>query len=724
MVAESWRQRQGRRRNKVSALDTTLDPSLNGYDNVQDLLAALTDLGGSTAQIITPEGLGADNTGMTDAFPEVKEAIETAAAGGFRCELRGTYRLEPTSVIQATGGIKLYGGGSLYVASAPIGNRLIDVLVEPLATYEVLQVEPDVYDYAGVNSSDSKVTKLTLAEADADLVFPGMEVKLVSQDQPAGGVSGAYQGEHAYVLAVASPYVYLSAPVRYAYTTTMSLLILDTSAEVFCRDLKFSADWDALVANNWSFEYMRIAGAVEPVLGNLRMRDGADAGIRLAGTVRAVSSELAFKRFRNAIITHQITGYGIRETGTFGSVHLAPRGQDCRHVWTSTTGAGAGLDLVVNGRCIGATIFGGEGQANNACAWDTHPDADGVTFAFCKSFAAYDGEAGSYSGIQLRGNSKAIGCEVFGGQVGYLLKREYANEEGVRRLVDCDYYGNDQAIVTGYAVGLTGADREVAYDIEGGYHETDDIFAWQFLAPGKGKIRRTKVKLTCATEFHSLIHFESEAASAVLDAKGIEVDIQDATGGSFRLVKYEPAGVQVDIEATISNGAVPWTAWVAPAAGFAETITAYGRIEADTMPTSTDGGASVPVGSTWAAHVTAKGGRIGNNGRRIRVAVGNEDKSLSPGNSLYPVLQIMVTANSTGSRITAIDAGLIEGQLLFIHSDPDSLQDLDIVPSEANRIRAAATLVLAPKAGATFMWTWDEDGDNTKDTGMWCHVGS
>lgn len=151
MVAESWRQRQGRRRNKVSALDTTLDPSLNGYDNVQELLEALTDLGGSTAQIITPEGLGADNTGMTDAFPQVKEAIETAAAGGFRCELRGQYKLIPTSTIELSSGLLVQGGGRLHVAGAPIGNRLIDINIAPLATLTILAIADSTYDYAGVN---------------------------------------------------------------------------------------------------------------------------------------------------------------------------------------------------------------------------------------------------------------------------------------------------------------------------------------------------------------------------------------------------------------------------------------------------------------------------------------------------------------------------------------------------------------------------------------------
>lgn len=42
----SYRQRQGRFRGEVAALDTLLSPTPNGYDNVQELLEALTDLGG------------------------------------------------------------------------------------------------------------------------------------------------------------------------------------------------------------------------------------------------------------------------------------------------------------------------------------------------------------------------------------------------------------------------------------------------------------------------------------------------------------------------------------------------------------------------------------------------------------------------------------------------------------------------------------------------------
>lgn len=719
--------RLGRYDHTWSALDVRLDPPIDGHERVQPLLEALADLSGSTAQIITPEALGADPTGVEESFDYVKEALETASAGGFRCELRGQYRVEPTSIITLTKGLLVQGGGRIHVAGAPVGNRLIDINIAPLATYVVLGLAESVWDFAGANSSDSAVTRIELAPADAAEITVGMEVKLVSDDLPIGGIADSYQGEFGYVIAVSGSYVYLSCRLRYAFTMPASprLHVLDQrpSAAIFARDLNFSAEWDDLVTNDWSFEFMRIAGATEPVLANVRMRDGADTGIRFAGTLRAVTEGLAFKRFRNAVVTKAIPGYGIRETGSKGSIHLGLRGTDVRHVWTSTTGAGAGLDPLVNGRTVGAQIVGGVGIACNATAFDSHSDADGVTFFGCKVYGGYDGEGSGYSGFQLRGTCRAIQCEAYDVAIGYLFKREYASEVGcIREVIDCLYEGSGDGFLvsTTAAAQLADDDGVVDYNIRGLVVDTDAYYAARIFSLSRGDVRGLRIKHRSTLAAHRGLTFVPGAAGSTLRLEG-EIDLVDASGGTYRFLTWEDVSCHAEVNLTIINGAVPWTAWLAPETGYAEPITAHGIIEADTMPLSTDGVAGLPGGTVYTSLIQAKRGRVGNNGRRIRVS-SSGDVTIGPGKSMAPVVTIMVTANASGSRVTAFTAGNFEGQFMAVHVAPLSGNDLEIVPSEANLIRAQATITLNAKGGALFVWVLDEDGDNTADGGMWCHI--
>lgn len=734
MPSDSYLRRRNRFDQTISALDVRLDPPIDGYERAQALLTALADLSGSTAQIITPESLGADPTGVDDSFDPVKEAIETASANGFRCELRGQYKLVPTSSIALSKGLLLQGGGRLHVVgqAPPVGSpfpTLLDINIAPLQDVAILDITDSVYDFAGANSSDSKVTRLEIAPGDAAKVKAGDEVKIVSQDQPTGGVDGAYQGEFAYVIAVASPYVYLSCRLRYTFTVLNSprILVLDRSADkaVFMRDLNFSADWDALVANDWAFEFLRIAGAKDPVLANIRMRDGADAGLRLAGCLGAVTEGLAFARFRNAVVTKGIPGYGVRETGCKGSIHIGLRGTDVRHVYTTTTGAGAGLDAVVNGRTAGAQILGGFGIACNAAAWDTHSDADGVTFFGCKVYGSYDGEASSYSGFQLRGRARAVLGEVYDCAVGYQLKREYASEtDGFRELIDCAYQGLGDAFIVSNseASRLAGDLGVVDYAIDGLRVDSSGYYFGRIYNLSRGTMVRIKVKHRSADAAHRGITFVEGSANSTLRVQG-EVDIVDASGGTYRFLTWKDTGIVVDeIDLRLVNGSRAWTAWLAPETGYTQPITAHARkIDADTMPSSADGVSGLPNGTVYSCHVTAKGGRVTSNGRRNRVA-SSGDVTIGPGKSTAPVVSVMVTANSVSSRVTALTAGNVENQLLAILSDPASLQDLEIVPSEGNLIRAQGTITINAKGGAFFVWTFDANGDGTLDGGIWQHV--
>ena len=554
-----------------------------------------------------------------------------------------------------------------------------------------------------------------------------MEVKIVSQDLPIGGIADSYQGEFAYVIGIIGDYIYLSCRLRYEFTMPMSprLYVLDQGHDksIFLRDLNFSAEWPDLVTNDWSFEYVRIAGATEPVLSNLRMRDGADTGLRLAGCLRSVSQGLAFKRFRNAVVTKGIPGYGIRETGTKGSIHLGLRGTDVRHVWTSTTGAGAGLDPLVNGRTAAAQIIGAVGVACNASAFDSHSDADGVTFFGCKAFGGYDGEGSGYSGFQMRGNCRAVQCEAYDVAIGYLLKREYASEVGcLRQIIDSDYQGDgDGFLVSATAEALEAADDGVVdYEIRGLHVDTTAFYANRVYSYSRGKVAGLTIKHRATAAAHRAVTFVPGSANSTLRLQA-EADIVDASGGTYRFLTWEDTGISVELDLKVVNETRPWTAWLAAETGYLEPITAHAVVEADTMPTSTDGVPTPPAGTVWTANVTAKEGRVGNNGRRIRVS-SSGDVTVGPGKSMARVISIMVTANASGSRITAFTAGNFEGQMMAIHVDPASLQDLEIVPSEPNLIRAQSTITLNAKGGALFIWVLDADGDNTADGGMWCHV--
>jgi RNA 3'-terminal phosphate cyclase len=83
----------------------------------------------------------------------------------------------------------------------------------------------------------------------------------------------------------------------------------------------------------------------------------------------------------------------------------------------------------------------------------------------------------------------------------------------------------------------------------------------------------------------------------------------------------------------------------------------------------------------------------------------------------------MVTASSVASEITAFTAGKLEGQMFVVTVGTASTQDLTITPLEAGLIRAPAAFNLAIKGAATFMWTFDANGDGTADAGIWVRCG-
>jgi hypothetical protein len=300
----------------------------------------------------------------------------------------------------------------------------------------------------------------------------------------------------------------------------------------------------------------------------------------------------------------------------------------------------------------------------------------------------------------------------------------------VRRLVNCSYKGELRAWEATAVATLTGDDALVEYEITGGLFETSGAVGSQISCRSKGYMRGARYKLTSSEQFFKAIRLTDAGGQTstgiVLTTRDSEWDIRGSTGGDFRVVDYNTVGSVLDIEGRVVNDAVAWKAWVAthttvPAV---ETIIANGIIDADTMPTNTDGISALPAsGNTISAIVTAKRGRIGSNGRRPIATAGASPITVGPGDCCASIVHQMVTASSVASEITAFTAGKLEGQMFVVTVGTASTQDLTITPLEAGLIRAPAAFNLAIKGAATFMWTFDANGDGTADAGIWVRCG-
>jgi hypothetical protein len=602
-----------------------------------------------------------------------------------------------------------------------------------VADVPIVAMTTSVWDFAGVNSSDTIVTRIELSPANASIVAAQLAIgnadcKVISTDQCSGGSAGAYSGEAAYILAVSSPYVYLTGKLRHAYPTGPRLVLLDSRQRVNLNDLRFDSDFPKATAENWDATYVQVEGAVEPSFGRLRMQHGTRTGLWLRGCIRAASIDLALRRFRSAVVTLSITGYGIRETGCTFSSHVAPRIADVRHGYTTTTISGATAARVVAGRTHGSTVLGGHGFGGSAAPWDTHGDAEQVTFYACKSYHTYDGEGSGWDGIQLRGDARAVACEVIGGSCGYRFKKDLANEVGIRRLDNCIYRGELRAWEVSCVATLTGNDALVDYEIDNCLFETSYQIGSAIYCRSRGRIKRTIWKLTSNVQFFSAVRLTSDggqdSSAITFHMQDCEFDIRDSTGGDFRIVGYNTVGANIDVQGFVRSGAVDWRAWLATHSLSTEVITANAVIDGHRMPTNFDGIAALPAtGCVLSARITAGGGRSGSNARRPKEFAGATPITVGPGICTLPMVHIMVAASAAASKITAFDAGLIENQLMVISVDPVSTQDLEIVPSEANLIRMPATIALPIKGSASFMWTMDADGDSVADGGMWVRAG-
>lgn len=140
-------------------------------------------------------------------------------------------------------------------------------------------------------------------------------------------------------------------------------------------------------ADPWNANPMIVFGYLRPSIKGLTISRSYNRGLYLQGTYLADVENLFVKEFSNDVAAGQL-GYGVNDDGSFGSTIRPLNGEDCRHVYTTTSFGNDGstpLDMQYYrcGRTVGSTIIGGVSRRGGNAPYDTHNDAAFVTFSNC-----------------------------------------------------------------------------------------------------------------------------------------------------------------------------------------------------------------------------------------------------------------------------------------------------------------------------------------------------
>lgn len=457
----SWLTRRGALRNKNFAIDTLLDPSVNGAANVQECLQGLT---GGTGMVVTPELFGGDPTGQDSSVDAINLCIDRMNTDGAILDpSNGTWLIDgdldtitrPLIVGDST--------GTFLVDYAVPDNRVILECIVPLGTvYTVAAVTTVERDLGGAFAGSTLVTRIQITLGGGQ-VMPtvGKVAKLTATNQILGADVGDLVGQLVYIVDVSGSFVYVPSYLVDTFSTSMQLVVLDESVPTILSGFNIKGVFADVVADDLLYDLILVANAVQPIVERVTMAECGGTGLALANTYLATTQSLRCRRFRNATGSESpaIPGYGVTDRGNLGSVHFDLQGTDCRHAYTTISYAST-ASRSLWGRAVRPLIIGGVGVACSAAAFDTHSDAWEAEFRSCRVLGGYFGESSAGGGFQLRGNRcRIVDTSVMDCPVGILIYKQYAGEVTEHEIIGYDYRGLGQGIKTIVDDLLTGENR-------------------------------------------------------------------------------------------------------------------------------------------------------------------------------------------------------------------------------------------------------------------------
>ncbi len=691
-------------------------PQLSSPDNVvpwsRSLIRALESgaLGGGDRTVIVnppsgggtgtanddakrPEAFGADPTGTANATAAVQAALDAAGDGG-RVRLEGSYLV--TRTLLHRGGITIDGDGEIIVGDNA-GPAVLNLEVTPLAELAVTAVDNQAAAiFSGNQNTVSDCARITLA-APSTVLKVGAVAKLMSTDQQAGLEPGKGRGEFVHIQAVEGNGTIAVTTARLAnvYQTGIKLVILDASKVIDVEGIRFrTTSFDTAVAQDWAFAYLRIFGAVAPSVRGVRMQDGTDIGLQFQGCIGHHSEGVRVRRMRNAIDSVS-AGYGIQDGGCAYGQHLGGYFEDCRHAYTTVGHTTATNPAAAIGRNVGTVVSGCVAFACSAGAFDTHSDADGVTFIGCTADAGYQGRTSSYSGFQLRGQRcKAVGCSVRGHKFGYVFFKQIDGEETNHVAEACTYdgpgtpfrqFGNSTSPIFGTLIGFRyRTTNPIGIRLQGSLR----VFGGEFDYRGVDNAGHT-------------FELDEDPDSCTLVAEDFKALFKNGTGTNCRVVAFQGDNVhKVRLRGEVEVGTLTWQG-VISTSNVAKRIDVQFEVDADKAPSNPIGHFNLSAGSTIAGVLTIKRGRTSSSARIVRNSQ-TVDFVLDPVGVFAPVLVFDIGVTGAGVNITDALPGLFVGQLAMITCRTGSSNNLTVDSAGLLAIGAARTLT--PGESAFLMW--------------------
>lgn len=640
----------------------------------------------------SPEAYGAAGNGTTDDTTAFSNFLQGIAANGRTGKLTGTYRITG-AMATVTSGISLEGPGKIYfdipVSGAPFFPFTIRIpALREVAVSGVTKITD--HDFGG---QSIKVATLDLANNHG--LSQNSVCKIFSDDNIPWGSDEGKLGEPVLIAEVDGNTAYLSAPLRYDYTTNIRIAEYDWSQRVTIRGVYFEGNWDNAEAG-LQHSMLDIRGAVSPVIENCTFIGIAGRGITNYSHATVIDN-CSFQSGFNAV-QEGVVSYGIQDHGTFARVSNCYF-QDLRHGYTTDTNNTPGTNWHLFGPTIGFLVADCHAFGCSSAAFDTHSGGEDGMFMGCYASASYAESEGSSSiGFQLRGVRPCIeSCVVYGCRVGVQTKA--VNELDISGVIIRNYDYNGYGVALRTLNDVTDG-RTDKIRVIGGFWRTNFSEVCT-ITKSHVEIDDTKIKhYNTDNDFPRLV---SLSTNSRLDLNRISWDCQDNTGANGCVVVCSVASCEIygkDLEVTKGSGT--WRAWVQ---GSNQNLVAHISGRCDIAPNTYDG--LYNVGGTAKSCRHEIFGSSGTFDTNSYWTAGNSDTTINIDyNSGDYFWVYQVTAAVT---VGAISRGNRTGQLLHISNSHTSTHNVTLSNDPADKMAIGEDIVLTPGTGLVL--AWDKTGE-------------
>lgn len=419
---------------------------------------------------VSPFQHGAVGDGTADDTAALVAAMTAvdAQVGSWLDLSGGTFRVTSALPTLQRPVIDGKGTGTVYVdwaLSAPVLRLYPPAPANGVYTVAAIDRVTD-YDWAGSFTGNSTVVRLTVTlGVGQSLPKAGAVAKLTSKKQLIGVDAGDSTGQHIVVLSTAGSYVFCATWLFDAYQPENPLnecqLILLSEEPAVAAGFRVKGRFDRVVSEDWRHSALEVIGCRYPNLQNILTEDMAQ-GVMLLGCFGAVTRGLRAHHMRSATASESpaVSGYGVVDSGSFGTIHMGLFGVDCRHVFTTVTATAVDWPKVAWGRSIMPVLMGGVAHGCASSAWDTHPDCVYPTFIGLEAHGGYFGEQSDGCAVQVRGGpARIIDCKGLYTHQGINIYKQLAGQSGDHIIDGFHYVGTGIGVRLDCDSGLSDTDK-------------------------------------------------------------------------------------------------------------------------------------------------------------------------------------------------------------------------------------------------------------------------